>query len=58
MAVEIVNGYTRSVNIVYEYATTAVFINSSLNPVIYCWRIGQIKRAVKNYLKKLIFGEN
>lgn len=58
MAVEIVNGYTRSVKIVYEYATTAVFINSSLNPVIYCWRIGQIKRAVKNYLKKLIFGEN
>ena len=52
MAVETVNGYTQAVKI------AVVFINSSLNPIIYCWRIGQMKRAVKNYLKKLTSGEN
>ena len=46
-------GYTRTVKIVYEYATTAVFINSFLNPVVYCWRIGEIRRAVKNLIRRL-----
>ena len=27
-------GYTRTVRIVYEYAATAVLINSCLNPVV------------------------
>ena len=58
VALETVSGYTHSVKIAYEYTTTFVFINSSLNPVVYCWRMGQIKRAVKNYLNKPIFHEN
>ena len=45
-------GYTRTVRIVYEYAATAVFINSCLNPVVYCWRIGEIRRAVKNFIRR------
>ena len=47
-------GYTRTVRIVYEYAATAVFINSCLNPVVYCWRIGEIRRAVKNFVRRSI----
>ena len=47
-------GYTRTVRIVYEYAATAVFINSCLNPVVYCWRIGEIRRAMKNFLRRSI----
>ena len=45
-------GYTRTVRIVYEYAATAVFINSCLNPVVYCWRISEIRRAVKNFIRR------
>ena len=45
-------GYTRSVKIAYDYATTAVFINSFLNPLVYCWRIREIRRAVKNTLRR------
>ena len=45
-------GYTRTVRIVYEYAATAVFINSCLNPVVYCWRIGEIRRAVKTFIRR------
>ena len=32
-----------------------VLLNSSLNPVIYCWRYQEIRQIVKNSLKKLIF---
>jgi len=46
------SGYTTSVKIAYDYVTTAVFINSFLNPLVYCWRIGEIRRAVKNALGK------
>ena len=50
--VEAFIGYTRSVKIAYDYAKTAVFINSFLNPLVYCWRIREIRRAVKNTLRR------
>ena len=31
-----------------------VFLNSSLNPIIYCWRYGEIRQIVKNTVKKII----
>ena len=52
MFVETFTGYTLAVKITYDYVTTVVFINSFLNPIVYCWRIGEIRRAVKNSLKK------
>ena len=50
MIMETIIGYTKTVKIVYDYVTTAVFINSFLNPIVYCWRIREIRRAVKNTL--------
>ena len=52
MLVEAFIGYTRSVKIAYDYAITAVFMNSLLDPVVYCWRIREIRRAVKNVLRR------
>ena len=54
MVVESVYGVTRSVKLAYDLATTVVFINSSVNPVIYCWRMRQIRQAVRNYVKNLL----
>ncbi|XP_068692364.1 melanocyte-stimulating hormone receptor-like [Montipora foliosa] len=45
-------GYTRSVKIAYDFSTTAVFINSLWNPVVYCWRIREIRQAVKSVLRR------
>ena len=45
-------GYTRTMKIVFSYTTTAVFINSFLNPIVYCWRIREIRRAVKNVFRR------
>ncbi len=52
MLVETFTGYTLTLEIAYDYAGTAIFINSFLNPLVYCWRIGEIRRAVKNTLSK------
>lgn len=52
MLTETFIGYTKTVKIAYDYATTVVFINSFLNPVVYCWRIREIRRAVKKILGK------
>ena len=50
--VEKFSGYTSTVQIGYDLAATVVFINSFLNPLVLCWRFGEIRRAVKNTLKK------
>ena len=52
MFVETLIGYTLKVKITYDYVATVVFINSFLNPLVYCWRIGEIRRAVKNALRR------
>lgn len=57
-AVEAIQGYALSIKIAYSYATTIVFINSSINPVIYSWRNTEVRRAIKDYLKKLGFRDN
>ena len=51
MFVETFTGYTLTLKIVYDYVETVVYINSFLNPVVYCWRIGEVRRAVKNRLR-------
>ena len=35
-------------------ASTAVFINSALNPFLYCWRISEIRDVVKQTCHKLV----
>ena len=42
-----IEGYTTSVKTAYLYASTIVFLNSSFNPMVYCWRITDIRRALK-----------
>ena len=35
-----------------EFSQTLIFLNSSLNPVLYCWRLRDIRAAVKITLNK------
>ena len=35
----------------YAVTATVVFLNSALNPVFYCWRISEVRRAVKQILR-------
>ena len=49
---ELLIGMTRALATASMYAATVVFINSFLNPFVYCWRSREIRRAVKNILKR------
>ena len=40
-------------NIVLLVAFTLVYLNSSLNPILYCWRIRTVRQAVKDTIKRL-----
>ena len=44
-------GYTDSVKVAYIYVSTCIFMCSSMNPVIYCWRIAEIRRSVVKMFK-------
>ena len=35
------------------FTATLVFLNSSLNPILYCWKIREVRQAVKNTFKQL-----
>ena len=37
----------------YYSAMTVLFLNCSVNPILYCWRIGEVKKEVKNTLKQI-----
>ena len=39
---------------VFLYTLTMVFLNSSLNPVIYCWKMKHIRHAVRDILRNII----
>ena len=37
----------------FLHSMTLVFINSSLNPVIYCWKMRHVRHAIMNILRKM-----
>ena len=45
------NGITSDVSLVVT--NTLVFLNSSLNPILYCWKIREVKQAVKHTIRQL-----
>ena len=52
MIVNSLMGYTKWVKIAYDYASTAVFVNSCLSPLVYCWRMKEVRRAVKRAYRR------
>ena len=38
----------------YLFTWTLVFLNSSLNPVIYCWKMAHIRKTITDMLRKTI----
>ena len=43
-----IKGYTVEVKTAYLYASTLMFLNSSFNPAVYCWRIKDMRNAAKD----------
>ena len=38
-----------------QITLTLIFLNSSLNPILYCWKINEIRNSVKETLTKLYY---
>ena len=53
MVIRVFTGYSASVKLAYELGATVVYASSSLNPILYCWRLRDIRQAVLNTLRKL-----
>lgn len=39
---------------VWHLADTVVFFNSSINPILYCWRLGELRTAVYKTVKDIL----
>ena len=48
-----VNGWNGKKKFVSRSAVTLVYLNSSLNPLFYFWKIGEVRRAVKNTIRQV-----
>ena len=42
----------------FLYSMSLVFLNSSLNPVIYCWRMRHVRRTIMDILRKIPWNSN
>ena len=38
----------------WYYTVTLAYFNSSLNPILYCWKIGEVRQAVKNTIRQVL----
>ena len=48
-----IQGLPSSVVIAKEFAGTLVFLNSTLNPILYCWKMNEVRQAVKEIIGEL-----
>ena len=46
-----VSGWNATLNVLSHYTVSLVFLNSSLNPLIYCWKMTDIRRTVIDILR-------
>jgi len=45
-----ISGWNTSTSVLFSFSLTMVYLNSSLNPLIYCWRISELKQIVLHVL--------
>ena len=46
-------GMSSSLYRAWQFTATLVYLNSSLNPLLYCWKIREVRQAVKVTLRQL-----
>ena len=47
-------GPSSSVSLAWSYSSTFIYLNSSLNPILYCWKIDEVRQAVKETNRQLL----
>ena len=48
------SGLSSSLYHARSYTITLVYLNSSLNPIVYCWKIDEVRQAVKDTIRQVL----
>ena len=48
------SGLSESLYLAWIYTATLVFLNSSLNPILFCWKLDEIRKAVKDTIRQVL----
>ena len=48
------SGVSTSIYLARNYTFTLVYLNSSLNPILYCWKIDEVRQTVKGTIRQLL----
>ena len=54
IAVIVNYGSSPFLDVIWESTATLVCFNSSLNPILYCWKIKAVKQEVKNTIRQFL----
>ena len=47
-------GPSSSVSLSISYTITLIYFNSSLNPILYCWKIDEVRQSVKDTIRQVL----
>jgi len=53
-----ISDLSTGVKVFFLFSTTLLYLNSALNPVIYCWKMRHIRRAVLDILRNIFPGHD
>ena len=48
------SGLSASLYLAWSYTATLVYLNSSLNPILYCWKLDEVRQALKDTIRQLV----
>ena len=49
---------TPAIYLAKQITSTLVYLNSSLNPILYCWKIREVRKAVKDTFRQMFCSRN
>ena len=48
-------GRSSSVTVLRQFTVTPVYVNSALKPLLYCWKIREVRQSVKDIIREILF---
>ena len=54
LAIVTTKGSSPFLHAIWSLTTTLVCLNSSLNPILYCWKIKEVRQEVKNTIRQML----
>ena len=57
-ALVVIAGISTEIKVFYMASFTFLYLNSTLNPVIYCWKMRHVRRAVLDILRNILPSQN